>query len=282
MAIVGTHGDAAVSLVAKSGGSPLLLDSVVAVGTGTGHGAMDVVVDGDTAYWIANGEGNCCGQLMRSVWSGSPPNGDRVDYVQGGEYFALAQDPSFVYAASKPFFSDETAIHAYRKSNKNIAATRGVPVGGPIAVDLTDVYFVLPSNEIRRISKSGLEGDAGTGDPFATTANVPTGMVLDDEYVYWTIDIPGSVVRQAKAAPSTSSMTIASGPGSPGHLALYGDFVYWTDPQTRSIWRAPKAGGAIETVASDQESPSAIAVDESGVYWTNLNAGTLVTSSFGQ
>jgi hypothetical protein len=277
--IVGTRGDAAVSLVDKAGSAPVLLDSL----RRAGQGAMDIIVDGDVVYWTGVGATDCCGRLTRSVLPASPgpaAQSNQTGVELGGQYFALAQDPSFVYTASSNAQS-EAFIRVWRKSDSTPLAVRGVGVGGPIAVDSTDVYFVLPPDQIRRFAKGALEGDAGTGDPFANTSAVPAGMAIDDDYVYWTLDLSGTIVRQPKAAPSTTPATITSGPGSPARLALYGGFVYWTDPGSRSIRRAPVAGGNVETIASDQDSPSAIAVDDSGVYWTSLNAGTLSTAPFG-
>ncbi|WP_437330352.1 hypothetical protein [Sorangium sp. So ce381] len=40
--------------------------------------------------------------------------------------------------------------------------------------------------------------------------------------------------------------------------------------------RVPIAGGEAEVLASEQDGPSGIAVDDSYVYWANQGAGTVV------
>jgi hypothetical protein len=269
--IVATRTDAAAWRVTKTGGSvPVVVDSLNRVGAGP----MSVLVDGTSVYWTGIGDTDCCGRLRRAFWVEDAGHSDQVDYV-GGSFIAIEQDPAFVYAAAPP-----GEIRVYRKSDLQPLATRSVSVGGAIAVDATHVYYVTPANEIRRLDRGNIQSDAGADESFATNPTLPAGMVIDEAYVYWTLDLSGTVLRLAKESPGGTPTVIASGIGSPSKIVLYGEFAYWTNAVTRAIERAPKAGGAVETVAAAQDNPSAIAVDDSGVYWTNLTAGTLLRAPF--
>lgn len=58
---------------------------------------------------------------------------------------------------------------------------------------------------------------------------------------------------------------------------VHGGRVYWTertgdgDP-AGSVYSVGTAGGPMQTIASDQDNPTATAVDTSGVYWVNGSA----------
>lgn len=60
-------------------------------------------------------------------------------------------------------------------------------------------------------------------------------------------------------------------------IALFGDFVYFSDNAV--IARVPKAGGAVEELTPlDHGAASAIAVDETGVYWMASDGGLFGTN----
>jgi hypothetical protein len=49
--------------------------------------------------------------------------------------------------------------------------------------------------------------------------------------------------------------------------------VYWTEPTTGEVLRAPLEGGATTPLATVQPEPSGIMVFGGRVYWTNYNGG---------
>ena len=55
----------------------------------------------------------------------------------------------------------------------------------------------------------------------------------------------------------------------PTDVVVYGDYVYWTNFGGDTVMRILKTGGAPEIVASGQSTPDGLAIDETGVYWTN-------------
>jgi hypothetical protein len=58
------------------------------------------------------------------------------------------------------------------------------------------------------------------------------------------------------------------------------DFAYWTDrgkhlQSNGRVARVPIGGGDVEVLAGSQASSAGIAVDDSAVYWTNVDDGTV-------
>ena len=56
-------------------------------------------------------------------------------------------------------------------------------------------------------------------------------------------------------------------------LALHGDNVYWVDADDGKVMQLAKTGGTPVVLASDQKDPMGIAVDGSGIYWSNHKSG---------
>ncbi|WP_437738027.1 lipoprotein receptor [Sorangium sp. So ce1335] len=56
-------------------------------------------------------------------------------------------------------------------------------------------------------------------------------------------------------------------------LVIYGDEVYWTAGEGRggSVQKVSVLGGPVTTIAADQNAPYGIAVNQGGVFWSNLN-----------
>jgi hypothetical protein len=82
--------------------------------------------------------------------------------------------------------------------------------------------------------------DGGTAVPVAVAQNVPGAMAIDSQSLYW-VNV-GSVYYPVDPVES------------PGHNG--------------SIVSVPLAGGTPRVLASDQDSPLAIAVDDTAIYWT--------------
>lgn len=68
---------------------------------------------------------------------------------------------------------------------------------------------------------------------------------------------------------------IAGAIADPRAFAVGDAYVYWTTG-AGAVQRAPKAGGAVETIADEQNDPGPIAVDGKRVYWINRGDGTLL------
>jgi hypothetical protein len=70
---------------------------------------------------------------------------------------------------------------------------------------------------------------------------------------------------------------VAGTAGTPGTVVVFGQTVYWTNSVSNgTVLSVPVGGGATTTVASHQSYPRGLAVDASGIYWTNPGSGTVM------
>jgi hypothetical protein len=176
-----------------------------------------------------------------------------VYWVEGG---AIGQIEGFGRIAAVPVQGGTIS---------DIAA--GVSTTLPIvATDGTAVYFV----DRFRVKKVPLQGgtpvSVGSGDFYIM------GMVTDGERVYWSED-PLATVRSVSVSGGDAT-TLASESGPAGPIAVFGNFVYWADGFFR-VLRVPTTGGTTEVVAADIAFLSDLAVDSSGVYFSEQDSGLI-------
>ena len=112
----------------------------------------------------------------------------------------------------------------------------------------------------------------GTVTTLATGLVSPTGIAVDDTYVYWldfcVLTPPGDVMKVSLGGGTPVTLATSTGGGTPTRIAIDANNVYWTDGN--AVWQVPKGGGAAVMVADDHGGlPSGIAVDASYVYWTS-------------
>ncbi|HTN82662.1 MAG TPA: hypothetical protein VL242_03230 [Sorangium sp.] len=88
--------------------------------------------------------------------------------------------------------------------------------------------------------------------------------------VYWASFEGGSVFRAALTGGEIGEASaVVSDQGQLNGIALDDEHVYWTRRDEGTVVRMPKDGGEPEVLASRQQRPGDIAVDELAVYWIN-------------
>ncbi len=152
-----------------------------------------------------------------------------------------------------------------------------------------------------------VSGNPGEGPAVVSVGlSNPTGLAVDDSFVYWADSGSNSIRRTSKsggaqagiyAGAVTSGLAVdgasvyfsdgarvlsvpkGGGAGTQlaaaaaNRLALDDGFVYWTNPAAGLVQRVGKGGGAPTTLASGLRSPLGIRIKDGFVYWTEAGAG---------
>jgi hypothetical protein len=213
-------------------------------------GPNDVVVDKNNIYWVDQASGTVNQQTLGYAVSSTDPEAGAppaplVLAVNRSQPRALAVDANFVYWVD---YGDLA----------NTGSVNKVPIGGN-----NNQVVTLASGE-----------------------NEPYDIVVDSEgtFVYWTTHadrLSGGSVRRISTAGGTASPTIlAMMQGAPDGIAIdpgpNEQFVYWTAYDDGTVMKAPIAGGTAFQMASNQNNPSAIAVDTDNVYWASEGNGQIL------
>jgi hypothetical protein len=165
------------------------------------------------------------------------------------------------------------------------------PVG--VAIDSSHVYWTTQfSSEVKRRPL-----DSDSLDTIAKDQKVPYAIALSDKAVYWTnLDNPEIAAGEVMMLPKNSGgepVVLATGQKAPSSIAVDENGVYWTnlgeDPGSPtgfvlgSVMKLPlKDGLPIEgatpiVLATEQSSPTSIAVHKGIVYWCNYHPGEILS-----
>jgi hypothetical protein len=148
---------------------------------------------------------------------------------------------------------------------------------GNAALDETNVYWVNKAR-VNTLPKADVEDagpltffdpDAGTKEHFRALA------VADRVYAL----LGHRVLAATKGGASVTTTVLVDAPAiaaeQAASLILDDTHVYFTQPERGVVARVPRAGGAVETLASGQAKPSALALDASYIYWGNEGDGAI-------
>jgi hypothetical protein len=205
--------------------------------------------------------------------SGGPVAG-AADATLHGQYDVIAADTTDLYVAG---FDGIVRVPKGGGTPVPLTDEQGFKDG--LAIDAEHVYFSrLVSGEIVRLPKRG-----GAAEVVASHQVRPWGIVVDDDAVYWACqgdeepgveETPpgGAIAKVSKKGGDV--VVLAPGEQTPVSLTLDGDWVYFADgvwgDDNGSIRRVPRAGGAVQTLASRRATTGVpgIAVTGGRVTWT--------------
>jgi hypothetical protein len=234
--------------------------NVRVLATTPGSSLADVVVDGSTVYFSAPNNGPYGVVAGVDKLGGTPTTRD----TSNGTADRLTMDAAAIYALRTATF-----VRRYPK-------TGGY---GDLVTGTGQNYYSLASNgQSLFLGADDVIYAAPLGDAptiFATGQKRAVDIVADATSVYWgTLD--GNIVRLDADKANQTPLVLTTGQGGVRRLALDGANVYWTTATVAGAGRVAtvaKTGGSPHDLASGLSEPAGIAVDDSGVYFTDKAAG---------
>jgi WD40 repeat protein len=153
-----------------------------------------------------------------------------------------------------------------------LAERQGMPVS--LAVDDRHAFWTTAATErLRRAPKSG-----GAFGGLAADVTVPWKIALDETHVFFTRhhvaagEDDAMIVRVPKEGGAAAVLARARPNQRSTAIALDSDHVYFALDDRMSghgaVLRVPKAGGEVQTLASELMEPERLAVDDAFVYFT--------------
>jgi hypothetical protein len=147
----------------------------------------------------------------------------------------------------------------------------GLPSPAGIAVDASFVYWAsLFGNAISKVPLDG-------GTPVTLVSGVAGafGVTVDASAIYYSRIYAATVWKAPLSGGSPTLLATLSTQGG-GATGVAVDATHLYFGTYSSVEEMPLAGGAINTLASGQDDPTEIVVDDAFLYWTNFYGGALI------
>ncbi len=240
---------------AKAGGQVSYLPSSVSAGPNVTSIAPSV----SRVVWAA-GNGSCTNDGIAAV--STTEDGYRPLDCAGRLY----QTGAAVYSASPKSVSvDAGEIWRFDKGKSlslgNSLVARGA-FTGPVVSDEQNVYAATATGIVK------LALPAGGSAAMLQAVGQVVDMALDGTELIVATPTTLSVVDLTLDV-SVSPVSLATAVHVL-RIAIDATSVYWIDADAAKVMRVSRAGGPIESLASTQGDPSAIAVDDRAVYWSTF------------
>jgi hypothetical protein len=139
----------------------------------------------------------------------------------------------------------------------------GVDIINRFAVGRDGVYWTTAAGTVMQVDLAG-----GTPTALATGQVNPTEIVVDHTDVYWVRTDTFAIMRTSISGGEPVEI-MRSPDGVPISLAVDETFVYWVGNGNRAVMRASLAVGTPEVVFPFLTMATSVAVDASGLYWTD-------------
>jgi hypothetical protein len=201
--------------------------------------------------------------------------------VDPGVPDASRRDFSYFYANPVSF---GTVFAVPKGAGSSVVLDKGKsPLNLARAFDATSVYYSSEDNTSAKVVALPRSG-AGVPRTIVSGLHIVETMTVDATSLYF-VDFDSSgtgatligKVPLRSDSPDGAAFETISPPQTADLRALttYGDYVYWLTNGggaarlSGAIQRVPKAGGPIETIASEVINGQQVLVDDNGVYWLN-------------
>jgi hypothetical protein len=233
-------------------------------------GSRDTAASGGASGRTTSSGGAGGGTAQASGAGGSGVGAGGADSSGAGGRWSTCLDTS----------SDPNHCGACGNKCGSVRLASGQSYPEAIAVTGGDVFWVsygeaIGQGQLLKVPVAG-------GVPVLLASGHEFGRIaVDASSVYFTDGNAGTVMKVPIAGGPTT--TLAVGQAGARAVAVDATHVYWTSYSSAgcpddggpcspdgAIRRVPIGGGIVTTLASGQESPAGLAVDEQNVYWTSL------------
>jgi len=205
-----------------------------------------------------------------------------------------SSSPAFSYFYGNAFSNFGTVFAVPKGAGSSVALVKGtapVNIARAFTFDATSVYYSSEDTTSAKVSAKVValpRSGAGAPRTIVSGLHVVEAVTVDATSLYFIdVDAIGTgatligKVPLRNDSPDGAAFETILPPQTVNveGLTTYGDYVYWVKNEggvsnlTGSIQRALKAGGPVETIASEVINARQVLVDGSGVYW--LNGGHL-------
>ena len=153
-------------------------------------------------------------------------------------------------------------------------APQGQVCNGISDLAVSGDHIYAASNYVANIGRANLDG-TGVDESFITTPDIPLGLAVDADNLYWTswTTYPQGAIGRADLNGTGVNGEFISGLINPVDIAVHQGHVYWpwwNEPDTRAIGRASIDGSGVEqSFITLTSAPTGVAIDGGHLYWTS-------------